>query len=62
MGFFIFRDYVQRAFEKCQTERDKDATELFLKHTLTASFKDGSAWTTDWDKEPLPWYIMLLLL
>lgn len=51
----LFRDYVQRAFEKCQTEKDKDATELFLKHTLTASFKDGSAWTTDWDKEPLPW-------
>lgn len=48
------REYVQRAFEKCETETDKDQTEQFLKNMLTTSFKDGTAWVIDWDKEPLP--------
>ncbi|KAL9956240.1 hypothetical protein ACROYT_G037688 [Oculina patagonica] len=48
------REYVQRAFEKCETETDKDQTEQFLKNMLTSSFKDGTAWVVDWDKEPLP--------
>ena len=54
--FFInnVREYVQRAFEKCETEVDKDQTEQFLKNMLTTSFKDGTAWVIDWDKEPLP--------
>lgn len=48
------REYVQRAFEKCETETDKDQTEQFLKNMLTSAFKDGTAWVVDWDKEPLP--------
>ncbi|KAJ7390246.1 Leukocyte receptor cluster (LRC) member 8 [Desmophyllum pertusum] len=48
------REYVQRAFEKCETEIDKDQTEQFLKNMLTSAFKDGTAWVVDWDKEPLP--------
>lgn len=50
----VFRDYVQRAFEKCETEDDKDQTEQFLKNMLTSAFKDGTAWVVDWDKESLP--------
>ena len=52
--FLSCREYVQRAFEKCETETDKDQTEQFLKNMLTTSFKDGTAWVIDWDKEPLP--------
>ncbi|XP_029180659.2 leukocyte receptor cluster member 8 homolog isoform X1 [Acropora millepora] len=48
------REYVQRAFEKCETEADKDQTEQYLKNMLTNAFKDGSAWVIDWDKELLP--------
>ena len=48
------REYVQRAFENCETERDKDETEQHLKNMLTSAFKDGSAWVVNWDKEPLP--------
>lgn len=54
MFFINNREYVQRAFEKCETEADKDQTEQFLKNMLTTSFKDGTAWVVDWDKEPLP--------
>ena len=50
----VVREYVQRAFEKCETEDDKDQTEQFLKNMLTTAFKDGTAWVVDWDKEPLP--------
>lgn len=50
----VFREYVQRAFEKCETEDDKDQTEQFLKNMLTSAFKDGTAWVVNWDKEPLP--------
>ena len=49
------REYVQRAFEQCQTEEHKDLTERQLKKTLTKAFKEGTAWGINWDKEPLPW-------
>ncbi|XP_068671889.1 leukocyte receptor cluster member 8-like isoform X3 [Montipora foliosa] len=48
------REYVQKAFEKCETESDKDQTEQYLKNMLTTSFKDGTAWVVDWNKEQLP--------
>jgi len=48
------RDYVQRSFDQCSHEDDKDETECFLKVTLTKAFKDGSAYTSDWSKVPLP--------
>ena len=49
-----FRDYVQRAFDQCETEEHKDITENHLKKMLTIAFKQGSAWGINWDKEPLP--------
>ncbi|EDO26426.1 predicted protein, partial [Nematostella vectensis] len=48
------RDYVQKAFEQCVTESDKDETERYLKERLANAFKDGTAWIIDWDKEDLP--------
>lgn len=42
------------------TEQDKDDTETHLKVTLTRAFKDGSAWVVDWDKEPLPRFVVSL--
>ena len=52
--FLCCRDYIQRAFQACATEADKDTTEAFLKTTLNDRMKDGSAFTIDWEKEPLP--------
>ena len=48
------RDYVQRAFDQCESEEHKDITENHLKRMLTRAFKEGSAWGINWDKEPLP--------
>ncbi|CAB3986736.1 Hypothetical predicted protein [Paramuricea clavata] len=48
------KDYVQRAFDQCETEEHKDITENHLKRMLTRAFKEGSAWGVNWDKEPLP--------
>ncbi|RDD37094.1 Leukocyte receptor cluster member 8-like protein [Trichoplax sp. H2] len=48
------RDYIHRAFKQCQDERDKDVVEKFLKNTLSKKFQDGTAWSTNWDNEPLP--------
>ena len=56
------REYVQRAFEKCETEADKDQTEQYLKNMLTNAFKDGSAWVIDWDKELLPRYSVEMIV
>ncbi|XP_028395086.1 leukocyte receptor cluster member 8 homolog [Dendronephthya gigantea] len=48
------KDYVQRAFDQCESEKHKDITENHLKRMLTRAFKEGSAWGINWDKEPLP--------
>ena len=48
------RRYVTQCFSRCQTEIDKDQTEIILKGKLTRAFSDGSAFTVDWDNEQLP--------
>nr|XP_057940263.1 leukocyte receptor cluster member 8 homolog [Doryrhamphus excisus] len=48
------KEYVQRCFTACETEEDKDRTEKVLKEVLQDRLKDGSAYTIDWDCEPLP--------
>ncbi|XP_061918492.1 leukocyte receptor cluster member 8 homolog isoform X1 [Entelurus aequoreus] len=48
------KEYVQRCFTACETEDDKDRTEKVLKEVLQDRLKDGSAYTIDWDREPLP--------
>ncbi|KAM9299632.1 leukocyte receptor cluster member 8 [Gastrophryne carolinensis] len=48
------KEYVQRCFTACETEEDKDRTEKLLKEVLQARLQDGSAYTIDWSKEPLP--------
>lgn len=48
------KEYVQRCFTACETEEDKDRTEKVLKEILQDRLKDGSAYTIDWTREPLP--------
>uniref|UniRef100_A0A3Q3J4L4 PCI domain-containing protein n=2 Tax=Monopterus albus TaxID=43700 RepID=A0A3Q3J4L4_MONAL len=48
------KEYVQRCFAACETEEDKDRTEKVLKEVLQDRLKDGSAYTIDWTREPLP--------
>ncbi|XP_053546727.1 leukocyte receptor cluster member 8 isoform X2 [Bombina bombina] len=48
------KEYVQRCFTACETEEDKDKTEKLLKEVLQGRLQDGSAYTIDWSKEPLP--------
>ena len=48
------KEYVQRCFTACETEEDKDRTEKVLKEVLQERLKDGSAYTIDWTREPLP--------
>lgn len=48
------KEYVERCFTACESEEDKDRTEKLLKELLQARLQDGSAYTTDWSREPLP--------
>ncbi|KAI5620442.1 leukocyte receptor cluster member 8-like [Silurus asotus] len=48
------KEYVQRCFTACETEEDKDRTEKVLKEILQSRLQDGSAFTIDWTREPLP--------
>ncbi|KAJ0000487.1 hypothetical protein NQD34_012329 [Periophthalmus magnuspinnatus] len=48
------KEYVQRCFTACETEEDKDRTEKVLKEILQDRLKDGSEYTIDWTREPLP--------
>lgn len=51
------KEYVQRCFTACESEEDKDRTEKVLKEILQDRLKDGSAYTIDWTREPLPEYV-----
>ncbi|XP_051999305.1 leukocyte receptor cluster member 8 homolog [Xyrauchen texanus] len=48
------KEYVQRCFTACESEEDKDCTEKVLKDILQSRLQDGSAYTIDWTREPLP--------
>ncbi|XP_055266530.1 leukocyte receptor cluster member 8 isoform X2 [Moschus berezovskii] len=48
------KEYVERCFTACESEEDKDRTEKLLKEALQARLQDGSAYTIDWSREPLP--------
>ncbi|XP_029441092.1 leukocyte receptor cluster member 8 isoform X2 [Rhinatrema bivittatum] len=48
------KEYVQRCFTACESEEDKDRTEKLLKEVLQARLQDGTAYTIDWSREPLP--------
>lgn len=48
------KEYVQRCFTACESEEDKDRTEKMLKDLLQSRLQDGSAYTIDWNREPLP--------
>ncbi|XP_052002343.1 leukocyte receptor cluster member 8 homolog isoform X2 [Xyrauchen texanus] len=48
------KEYVQHCFTACESEEDKDCTEKVLKDLLQSRLQDGSAYTIDWTREPLP--------
>uniref|UniRef100_A0A8C6XPR7 PCI domain-containing protein n=1 Tax=Naja naja TaxID=35670 RepID=A0A8C6XPR7_NAJNA len=48
------KEYVQRCFTACESEEDKDRTEKLLKEVLQGRRHDGTAYTIDWSREPLP--------
>lgn len=47
-------DYIQRSFQACTSESDKDKTEAYLKSLLNERMKSGVAHQIDWNVEPLP--------
>lgn len=54
------KEYVQRCFTACESEEDKDRTEKMLKDLLQSRLQDGSAYTIDWNREPLPEWVASL--
>lgn len=55
------KEYVERCFTACESEEDKDRTEKLLKEVLQARLQDGSAYTIDWSREPLPGSVCMTL-
>nr|XP_039255449.1 leukocyte receptor cluster member 8 homolog [Styela clava] len=47
-------EYIQRSFQACTSESDKDRTEAYLKSLLNERMKSGVAHQIDWNVEPLP--------
>lgn len=54
MDVLWFRNWVQRAFASVKNAEEKDKMEAILKDKLTDAFTSGSAFTIDWENEPLP--------
>ena len=48
------KDYVQRAFNSVNNEKDKDRVEEALKHKLGVVFSRNLVHAIDWKTEPLP--------
>lgn len=48
------KNYVNDCFNKCKNDIDKDQVEIILKGKLVRAFNDGTIFTKDWSKEPLP--------
>ena len=48
------QDYVNRAFALSNNDLDKDRIEIILKGKLTLALKNGTLYSKDWKKEPLP--------
>uniref|UniRef100_T1JGV5 PCI domain-containing protein n=1 Tax=Strigamia maritima TaxID=126957 RepID=T1JGV5_STRMM len=49
-----FKDYIQRAFDRCETNLDKNQVIIVLTGKVTKSRKDDTLHQIDWDNEPLP--------
>lgn len=60
--FFYFRNYVNACFAKCKNNIDKDQVEIILKGKLLRAYNDGSIFSKDWSKEPLPRYSFVFFL
>uniref|UniRef100_A0A1B6EDP6 PCI domain-containing protein n=1 Tax=Clastoptera arizonana TaxID=38151 RepID=A0A1B6EDP6_9HEMI len=48
------QDYVNRSYQKCQTDIDKDRVGIILKGKICLATNEGSLWSKNWKREPLP--------
>ncbi|CAO2622498.1 Leukocyte receptor cluster member 8 [Lemmus lemmus] len=48
------KEFVEPCFTSFESVKDKDQTEKLLKEVRQVWLKDGSAYTIDWNHEPLP--------
>ncbi|KAH3757281.1 sac3 ganp domain protein [Pelomyxa schiedti] len=48
------RAFVERCFQACSTDEQRNETEIQLKHIITDALTKKIMWTRDWDKEPTP--------
>ncbi|CAD8207135.1 unnamed protein product [Paramecium pentaurelia] len=48
------KQYVERAFNKCQSDDERNIMEQFLKATITEAKRKNEYTTRDWSKFPLP--------
>ena len=50
----VSRDYIQRAFQACTSDAERNTVEQYLRVEITATLKDKRAMEIDWYREPLP--------
>eukprot|EP01105_Mastigella_eilhardi_P018153 TRINITY_DN419_c0_g1_i4.p1 TRINITY_DN419_c0_g1~~TRINITY_DN419_c0_g1_i4.p1 ORF type:complete len:632 (-),score=206.77 TRINITY_DN419_c0_g1_i4:368-2038(-) len=48
------RQFVEKSFETCTADTERNVMEQRLKQMITDSIRQGIMWTYDWEKEPVP--------
>lgn len=48
------KQYVERAFEKCQSDEERNQMEQYLKATIAEAKRKSEYHTRDWSRFPLP--------
>jgi hypothetical protein len=48
------QNYVQRCFQLCKNQNEKDKVSDHLKVTIQRHMENGTLWGLNWDREPLP--------
>lgn len=54
--------FVERTFETCADETERQAIEAELKSIITKSIQEGTLWNIDWDREVLSSYVHFYIL
>ena len=58
----VCRDYIDRSFAACEGRaEDLERVQQFLKVELNDIFKQNKAWDVDWDRRPLPLWVVGVL-
>ncbi|KAM3143438.1 hypothetical protein pb186bvf_004499 [Paramecium bursaria] len=50
----IVKNYVERSFNKCQTDEERNMMDQFLKNTIAEAKRKNEYFTRDWNKFPIP--------